>query len=233
LLTHSAKDAWHRGSYKTSANSVAAFDEAGRQVAVVFETATPFDTPRLMAELVEWHDRAGQSGRLHPLLAVGIFIVGFLAIHPFQDGNGRLSRILTTLALLRAGYVYVPYVSLESIVEKSKEEYYLALRRTQATMRSDAPDWQPWIAYFLRALREQTRRLAGKMEREKLLLSALPELALRVLDMARAHGRVTIGDAVAITGANRNTLKEHFRTLVKRGFLEMHGKGRGAWYGLR
>ena len=88
---------------------------------------------------------------LHPLLRIGVFIVHFLAIHPFQDGNGRLSRILTTLLLLRSGYSYVPYASLEAIVEQNKETYYLALRRTQTTLRQETPDWESWLHFFCAA----------------------------------------------------------------------------------
>ena len=99
-------DERHRGEYKTLPNSVAAFDQNGKQIGIVFETATPFDTPRLMAELVTWLNEARELRRLHSLLIVAVFVVVFLEIHPFQDGNGRLSRILTTLLLLQAGYAY-------------------------------------------------------------------------------------------------------------------------------
>lgn len=232
LLTHSEKDGWHRGSYKTSQNNVAAFNEDGKQIGIVFETASPFETPHLMGELVAWFEAAQSNRETHPLLAIGIFIVVFLAIHPFQDGNGRLSRILTTLMLLRAGYAYVPYSSLENVIEQSKEAYYLALRQTQSTIRADAPDWQPWMLYFLRSLRLQTLRLARKIERERLILSSLPELSVRIIDQARGHGRVSIGDMVKITGASRNTLKEHFRHLVEKGHIIMKGKGRAVWYTL-
>jgi Fic family protein len=163
---------------------------------------------------------------------IAIFIVLFLEIHPFQDGNGRLSRILTTLLLLRAGYAYVPYSSLESVVEQSKESYYLSLRQTQGTVRTDAPDWQPWVLFFLRALQQQMHRLAKKVEREKIVLSAMPELSLRIVEHAREHGRITIGDMAMLTGTNRNTLKVHFRQLLAKGQLVMHGHGRGAWYAL-
>ena len=107
LLKHSSKDARHRGEYKKLPNDVAAFDAEGRNVGVVFETATPFDTPRKMRELVAWFDQASRAGQHHVLILMSVFIVHFLAIHPFQDGNGRLSRILTTLCLLKAGYLYV------------------------------------------------------------------------------------------------------------------------------
>jgi Fic family protein len=233
LLIHSEKDAWHRGNYKTTSNSVVAFDDNGRQVGVVFETATPFDTPRLMAELVAWFVAERESRRLHPLLLIGIWVVVFLEIHPFQDGNGRLSRVLTTLLLLQAGYAYAPYSSLESVVEQSKEAYYLALRQTQGTIRTQAPDWQPWLLFFLRSLAEQVKRLSRKLERERVVLAALPELSLQIVEFAREHGRVTMADAGRLTGSSRNTLKLHFRALVSSGVLELQGAGRGAWYQLR
>jgi Fic family protein len=153
--------------------------------------------------------------------------------HPFQDGNGRLSRILTTLLLLRAGYAYVPYSSLESVIEQSKEAYYLALRQTQGTIRSDSPDWEPWLGFFLSALQRQMHRLRVKIERERLLMGSLPEVSAQLLDLVRDHGRLTIGDAERLSGQNRNTLKQHFRALVADGHLSLNGAGRGAWYSLR
>lgn len=231
LLAHSDKDVRHRGAYKTHSNNVAAFDEDGKQIGIVFETASPFDTPARMTELVAWLDAAREQKQWHPLLIIGVFVVVLLEIHPFQDGNGRLSRVLTTLLLLQAGYAYVPYSSLESVIEQSKEAYYLALRQTQGTIRSKKPNWQPWTVFFLRALQQQMRRLAKKVEREKLVLSTLPELALRILDHVREHGRITTREAVELTGASRNTLKVHFRALVDGGHLVLHGQGRGAWYG--
>jgi Fic family protein len=222
LLIYSEKDARHRGSYKTSSNSVAAFDENGVQIGIVFETATPFDTPRLMTELISWLNASRQEGQMHSLVIIAVFVVVFLEIHPFQDGNGRLSRILTTLLLLQAGYVYVPYSSLESVIEKSKEGYYLALRQTQGTIRGDIPNWQPWLIFFFRALHQQMERLARKIEREKILASSLPELSLRILDHTREHGRVSIGEIIKLTGTSRNTLKQQFRQLVEKGHLIRH-----------
>jgi Fic family protein len=232
LLRHSDKDEWHRGRYKTTSNSVAAFDAEGQQVGIVFETATPFETPRLMEELVIWLNETLQQRSLHPLLAIGIFVVVFLEIHPFQDGNGRLSRVLTTLLLLQAGYAYVPYSSLESVIEQSKENYYLALRQTQGSIRTEAPNWLPWLLFFLKSLHRQMQILRGKVEREKMLLMNLPDLSIQILNVLKDRGRLTIGEAVAITGANRNTLKPHFKHLLEKGFIKLHGKGRGAWYGL-
>jgi Fic family protein len=233
LLRYSEKDEWHRGHYKTNSNNVAAFDEHGTQIGIVFQTASPFETPRLMGELVRWVDQERETARLHSLLIIALFTVVFLEIHPFQDGNGRLSRVLTTLLLLQADYDYVPYSSLDSVVEHSKEAYYLALRQTQGTIRTQSPNWQPWLVFFLRSLAEQVRRLEKKVARERIVLAALPELSLQIVEFAREHGRVTIGDAIKLTGSSRNTLKQHFRALVERGTLDQHGRGRGVWYDLR
>lgn len=232
LLSYSEKDERHRGNYKTTSNSVAAFDTDGQQIGIAFQTATPFDTPRLMGALIAWVNESYETKRLHPLLIIAIFVVVFLEIHPFQDGNGRLSRILTILLLLQAGYVYVPYSSLESVIELNKEGYYLALRQTQGTIRSKSPNWQPWISFFLRALQQQKRRLATKIEQEKLVLNILPELSIKILDHARNHGRVTMKDMIRTTDISRNTLKEHFRNLIKKRYLIHHGTGKGTWYTL-
>lgn len=233
LLRYCEKDRRHRDDYKTNSNSVAAFDENGAQIGVVFQTASPFDTPRRMSELVAWVNQEREGARAHPLLIIALSVVVLLEIHPFQDGNGRLSRALTTLLLLQAGYAFVPYSSLESVIEQNKEAYYLALRQTQGTIRTESPDWQPWLVFFLRSLAEQVRRLEMKVEREKILLATMPELQLQIVEYAREHGRVTIGETITLTGASRNTLKQHFRALVDRGTLDQHGKGRGVWYGLR
>lgn len=231
LLAFSNKDERHRGAYKTLANNVSAFDADGKEIGVIFETATPFDTPKRMKELVDWTRDTLNKQSLHPLLVVAIFTVVFLEIHPFQDGNGRLSRVLTTLLLMRSGYAYVPYSSLESVIENSKEGYYLALRQTQKTIRSPNSNWQPWAVYFLRALQQQKRRLEKKIERERLVLGTLPELSLQIVEAINERGRITISEIVNLTGANRNTVKKHLAILVEANHLAQHGTGKGTWYG--
>ncbi len=230
LLQYSAKDERHRGDYKTSPNHVVAFDASGKEIGIVFQTATPFETPRRMNELVEWAQRALVEHSLHPLLVIAVFVVVFLEIHPFQDGNGRLSRVLTTLLLIRSGYAYVPYSSLESMIEQSKESYYIALRKTQSTIRSTSPEWEPWVIYFLRALQQQKKRLEKKIERERLMLETLPALSLQILELAREQGQITISQIVKLTGANRNTLKKHLQSLVSANHLVQHGTGKNTWY---
>lgn len=232
LLRYSEKDEQHRGEYKTLSNNVGAFDELGQMVGIVFETASPFDTPGRMIELITWLNDARELRRLHPLIIIAIFIVVFLEIHPFQDGNGRLSRILTTLLLLQAEYAYVPYSSLENVIEQNKENYYLALRKTQGTIHTETPNWQPWLMFFMRALQQQKRRLATKIEREKIVIASLPALSVEILDYARDQGRVTMDDIARATGASKNTLKGHFRKLVERKLLQQKGGGRSTWYTL-
>jgi Fic family protein len=230
LLRHSSKDDRHRGEYKKFSNSVQAFDSDGRSLGVVFETASPFETPQRMTELVTWTAEQLTSPLIHPLLTIGIFIVTFLAIHPFQDGNGRLSRILTTLLLLKAGYLHVPYSSLESIIEESKEGYYLALRKTQNTLGRAEPDWEPWILFFLRVLQRQKNRLQAKLDTEKIMASSLPILSVRILELAKEHGRITTQSIERATGESRSTIKARLKQLVGDRLLIRYGKGRSTWY---
>jgi Fic family protein len=235
LLRYSDKDARHRGSYKTLPNNVMAFDAKGREVGVVFETTSPFDTPREMEALVAWTRKTLDEEALHPLLVIAVFIVAFLAIHPFQDGNGRLSRVLTTLLLLRAGYAYVPYASLERVIEENKDLYYKALRRTQTTLKSATPDWEPWVGFFLRCLKKQKDSLAARLDRERIAQDGeadLPELSLQILKALRAKERLTIAQLASTTGANRNTLKVRLRELVADRRVRRHGKARATWYSL-
>ena len=233
LLKFSPKDERHRGEYKKFENSVQAFDSGGKSLGIVFETTSPFDTPRQMAQIVNWTADRLISPVIHPLLTIGVFTVTFLAIHPFQDGNGRLSRILTTLLLLKAGYSYVPYSSLESIIEESKEGYYLALRQTQGTLNSaQKPNWEPWLLFFLRALQRQKNRLQTKLDTEKIMASMLPLLSVRILELAKEHGRVTTQSIEQATGESRSTIKARLKQLTIDRLLIRYGKGRSTWYGL-
>jgi hypothetical protein len=235
LLRHSDKDARHRGSYKTLSNSVAAFDANGREIGIVFETTSPFNTPREMEALVAWTRKAFAESSGHPLLIVAAFVVIFLAIHPFQDGNGRLSRVLTTLLLMRAGYAYTPYASLERVIEDNKDAYYQALRRTQTTLKNETPDWQPWIGFFLRCLKKQKDSLSLRLQHEQQAQHhefELPELSVSIMHALRLHPRLTIAQLLEMTGANRNTLKVRLRELVLAARIQQYGKARSTWYSL-
>jgi Fic family protein len=214
-------------------NHVEAFGPDGKSLGVVFETAIPFETPGWMKELVEWFNQSVQEESQHPLILIGIFIVVFLAIHPFKDGNGRLSRVLTTLLLLRAGYGYVPYSSMETVIEANKDSYYLALRRTQQTIRKEEQSWEPWLVFFLKTMAKQKDNLAAKVKDEQALRSSLPALSRQVLELAKTGGEITITEIEDSTGANRNTIKVHLKKLAEQHYLVQLGKGRGARYAIQ
>ena len=225
-----------------------AFDQNGKSLGVLFTTASPMMTTVLMRDLVDWtrtafEERSRVADRrkgmrsdiekqLHPLLVTGIFIVRFLAIHPFQDGNGRLSRVITTLLLLKSGYTYVPYSSLETVIEENKDSYYLALRRTQKDLDTNNPDWNPWLIFFLRSLKGQKDRLSVKLEREKIMRSSLPELSANILELAKEHGRITTGEIENYTKASRSTIKIRVNELIDMKKLIRNGRGRSTWYSL-
>ena len=229
LLRFTSKDARHRGEYKKLPNHVEAFAADGRSLVIVFETTSPFDTPFRMKELIQWFSEESQKGTFHPILLMAIFIVHFLAIHPFQDGNGRLSRILTTLLLMRSGYSYVPFSSLERIVEENKDRYYLSLRRAQSTLYTNNSKLNDWLLFLLGCLRKQISMLDSKVKTER-MIAELPPLSQEIMMIVRQHGRARVRDIQIITEANRNTIKAHIKRLVERGELKKMGTGKGTWY---
>jgi Fic family protein len=236
LLQHSAKDDEDhhlRGEYKRISNHVAVVDKSGEPAGTILETSSPAETPRKMERLLGWHAEAERSGELHPLLVTGMFIAWFLAIHPFDEGNGRLSRILTTLLLLRAGYAHVTYASLEQIIEGSVAFHDAALRKTQQTLNSPLPDWGSWLLLFLRSLARQKDQLMARIEASEKVLPELTELASRLIRLLGDVPALSVAAAVQATGANRNTVKATLRNLAARELLVTRGRGRGAHYILR
>ena len=233
LLRYSTKDEHHRGEYKTDSNRVAAFDADGREIGSIFETATPFDTPRLMHELIEWTQDTLSDRYLHPVITIGIFIVHFLSIHPFTDGNGRLSRALTILLMLRAGYSYMPYSSMDSIVESSKESYYRALRGTQRTIWGEQVQYEPWLAYFTASLQKQAQNLkakiAGLKQKHAQKLSGTSQAVLAIFTKDEALSMAEIARKLP---QKPETLRKAVQCLVREGYLHKHGTTRGASYSL-
>lgn len=237
LLKYSTKDEHHRGKYKKFTNTVEAFGPDGKSKGIVFQTATPFDTPTLTKDLMEWTNQQIKHKELHPLLILAIFVVVFLHIHPFQDGNGRLSRALTTLLLLQLGYSYVSYSSFERVIEENKDSYYLALRRGQAELeegkdKAKSGGMTDWIMFFLRSMQKQKVALEAKMKDEWAVLS-LPRLSLQIIELIKSRGPTSVAETVAATGANRNTVKAHFKNLVGNEYLISEGVGRGTRYRFR
>src|SRR3989440_2011840 len=228
LLGRSEKDEWHRGEYKKHENNVEARHPDGR-VEVVFRTASPFDTPRRVTELVATTNQTLESGAIHPIISIAYFLVEFLAIHPFQDGNGRLARALTALLMLRTGYEYVPYASMEREIEDNKPLYYLALRTSQADMERDPSRFGPWLMFFLRTLQSQKRILEGKLEIERSIIR-LSDSQRQALEFIEGHGRGTTAEIARALGIPARSARYHLDMLVGRGLVEAHGQRRGRYY---
>ena len=230
LLRHSKKDTRHRGEYKKHANNVEAFDSEGKSLGIVFETSTPFDTPHEMQDLLTWTRETLEDKSYHPLIVIGLFSVVFLAIHPFQDGNGRLSRVLISLFLLKAGYCYIQYSSLESIVEQNKDAYYLSLQRTQGTLKHEQTDWLPWLRFLLNAMKKQKDHLLVKTHITQ-QYQTLPYESMLIMQYVDENQRITIKEAEGIINTiSRATIKNRLSQLVKQGLLIRFGKARGTWY---
>jgi len=229
LLKHSKKDVWHAGKYKASANH-RSFNNPDTGARSQLPGANPLEAPSKLRNLLQWLQGEREHPTQHPLLTVAAFIAGFHAIRPYQDGNARMGFLLTRLLLLQSGYSQVAYASLEAQLERDRDAFYTALDRTLAGIHNPNPHWEPWTAFFLTSLVDHARRLFSRLERDKEIFSTLPKLSSDIVNLAREHGRVTMADAIRLTGSNRNTLKLHFRKLVHEGRLLRHGMGAGVWY---
>lgn len=229
LLKFIGKDERHRGQYKKTENSVEMFDESGKSLGVVFKTTPTYLTPKQMQELVEWTSRELNESDYHPLLIIGNFLVEFLAIHPFQDGNGRLSRILTNLLMLKAGYAYVPYVSHEKLVEDNKADYYLTLRRSQKTLNATKPDIEAWLGFFLDICKEQSEQAIELLSNENIerLLSPKQLVVWNYLNDVTEAAPRKIAEA---TGVARPTVSQALDVLLRLKKIERLSQGRSTRY---
>lgn len=231
LLKYSSKDARHRGEYKKDSNRGAAYDTTGKELGTIFKTASPFETPRLMNELIKWTNDTFEDHFLHPIITIGIFIIHFLSIHPFTDGNGRLSRALTVLLMLKNKYSYMPYASMESIIEANKEAYYRSLRGTQKTIWGNHVNYEPWLSFFITSLQKQKRALEDKIQRfQKEDTDKLSPMARTIISLFTDDAEMTMLELVKKTGKNAETVRKSVQNLVKKGYLTKLGTTRGVSY---
>ncbi|MBU2540150.1 Fic family protein [Patescibacteria group bacterium] len=229
LLKYVKKDEQHRGDYKKKENQVHMLDIAGKPIGILFDTTPAYLASKEMQELVEWSQQAFDEKKFHPLLIIGNFLVEFLQIHPFEDGNGRVSRILTNLLLLKKGYFYVPYVSHEKLIEDNKPDYYVALRRSQKTFKTEKEDIVPWLDFFLEIFLKQSKMaidLLSKENVEKLL--SVKQLA--VWEYLQKINETTTGEIVNNTKIARPTVKQALDKLLRLKKIERIGLGRSARY---
>ncbi len=229
LLKHVEKDTTHRGDYKKQENKVAMIDAAGNPIEIVFDTTPAYLTPKEMQEVVEWTQLELIEKKYHPLLIICNFLVEFLQIHPFTDGNGRLSRILTNLLLLQQGFEYMPYVSHEKLVEDNKPEYYIALRQSQKSFGTEKETIVPWLKFFLSIFLEQSKKAVELLSREQIekLLSPQQEVVWKYLESVRESAPIAISEA---TDVPRPTINQVLTKLLRLKKIERIGSGRGTRY---
>ena len=228
LLKYSTKDDLHRGEYKQKENIVGVLNKEGKVAQIMFETTPAWQTPAEMTELVEWTHEALEKKRFHPLLIIGNFLVEFLKIHPFEDGNGRLSRVLTNMLLLRSGYTFVEYVSHEQLVEKRKDEYYLALREAQKTFKTENDTIVPWLNFFLSVVKEQATKALALVEADH--EEGLSPKQSEVLQFFMTVSEASPAEIAAATGMIIVTVRKSLERLVELGKVKRIGRGRGTRY---
>jgi len=229
LLKYVKKDEPHRGEYKKIENKVEMIDAAGKSVGTLFNTTPAYLTSKETQELVDWTQEALMEKKYHPLLVAGNFLVEFLQIHPFQDGNGRLSRVLTNLILLKEGYLHMPYVSHEKLVEDNKPEYYLALRQSQKTFKTDKGTIVPWLDFFLTIFLKQSR-MAVELLSKKNIEKLLSKKQLSVWQYLQEADEATPGEIAKRAKVARPTVSQALDKLLRLKKVERIGLGRGTRY---
>lgn len=231
MLKYSDKDQRQRGAYKFGPNRVEAKDAQGNVVGVIFDPTPPHLTPKEVQELVTWYQWADKENFKHPLIRIGNFIFEYLAIHPFQDGNGRTSRLLTNLLLLQHGYDFTALVSHEKLIEARKADYYLALNRTQGSWKSKKEDITPWLSYFLSIVKAQADQAITLIESDN-IEALLSEKQLALWQWAQARNEPTFSrkDAVEALEFPARTVEAIIKRLLELKRLERIGAGRSTRY---
>jgi len=234
LLRYSTKDDKHRGGYKTQSNQVVAINEQSEVIGIIFDPSTPENTPEEMKQLLVWVEEALRNRIIHPLIILANFIFEFLCIHPFKDGNGRVSRVLTNLILLQQEYVFAKYVAHEKLIEDTKIEYYMALRKATNTWKTDKEDVTSWLFYFLDIIRQQGDKvmLLTKQEATEHLLNENQSKVYNLFlnNHPNLLGRKAIAEK---TGISIKTIEAIIKTLVSLKKIEKQGRGSGTKYKLK
>jgi Fic family protein len=231
MLSHSSKDERHRGLYKFGSNRVQATDQSGNILGIIFDPTPPHLVEKEMRELIEWYQWAKEEGKKHPLILVANFIFEYLAIHPFQDGNGRTSRLLTNLMLLQQGYQFTSVVSHEKLVEQRKADYYLALNKTQKTWKSGQEDISEWLLFFLNVVHKQAGLALDILQRDdrESLLSRNQQSILNWV-RSREEDVFTRGDLIGAFDLPARTIEASVKRLLEHRFIERIGEGRATRY---
>lgn len=229
LLKHSGKDRAHKGKYKALSNQVVANYPDGTQ-RTIFRTTEPAMTGKEMEGLLDWTKERVKQEDMHPVMVVAVFVYEFLSIHPYQDGNGRLSRLLTTLLLMRQGYEFIQYVSFEHIIEERKDDYYRALMEGQKNRYSEQEKIDQWILFFLDCLATLIKRLEVKYETYSKLTKELNDRQREVLEFIQQRQVVQVSEVEQALPYSRNTLKKDLAYLTDEGLILKTGERKGTRY---
>jgi len=230
LLKYAEKDTAHRGNYKSTDNKVAMVNSDGEPTQILFNTTSSWLTPKEMQELVEWTQNAFLEKKFHPLVIIGNFIVEFLLIHPFIDGNGRLSRVLSNLLLLQHGYEYMPYISQEKLIEDNKPEYYVTLRQSQKTFRTDTEKIVPWLSFFFKIILEQSKRAIQLLSEEEVEKLLSPQQQIVWNFILESDAEVAPMEIFKNTNIPRPTINQALVKLLRLKWIEQIGLGRATRY---
>jgi Fic family protein len=224
LMKYSAKDEWHKGSYKAHNNAVeATFGDGARQI-IFHTTEAGFATEDAVRRLVEWYNTETE---VHNLVKTATFVYEFLSIHPFQDGNGRLSRLLSTLLLLKNGYKWIQYISFEHEIENRKTEYYRALRACQAQRPNE--DITIWIQFFFSSLSNIQSQLMLKLRQSNAEIQLSPR-EKSILTLIQNYPNIKSGEISEKLAIPNPTVKRILSELKSKNLLFQHGKGRNVTY---
>jgi len=227
LLKYSNKDQWHKGNYKQYSNKVEASLPDGT-TQIIFDTTPPgIETEDAVRSLINWYRKDSTT---HPLAKCALFIYEFVSVHPFQDGNGRLSRLISTLLLLKHGYKWIQYVSFEHEIENRKIEYYKELRKCQAQRPNE--DITNWVYFFLDVLKNMHNQLLQKLESSGLSSKLSPKKKL-ILTFIADHPGVRSGVISSKLDIPNPTVKRILTDLVKNNLIEKFGTGPGTNYSIK
>ena len=231
MLAYSDKDQGHKGRYKIGPNRVEAKDQSGKVVGVIFEPTPPHLTEKEMRDLIDWYQWAQTEKFKHPLILIANFVFEYLAIHPFQDGNGRTSRLLTNLMLLQSGYSFSKFVSHEKLIEESKAEYYLALNQTQRVWKTEHEDVTPWLLYIFNIFLQQAKAAQRILEADQFeyLLSEKQQAFWKWAQSLESK-EFNRGDAIDALGFQPRTVEQIMKKLLDMKKLEKFGQGRATRY---
>ena len=233
LLKESQKDQIHRGKYKQLTNKVVATYPDGTQK-TIFNTTEPHLVAKEMVSLIEWTNNQFKKKVLHPLIIIGTSVYEFLSIHPFQDGNGRLSRLITTLLLLKFDYLFIQYISFEHIVERRKKDYYKALMDGQKNRYSKNESIDKWIIFFLSSIEELIMKLETKYESYNKTGQYLNNRQKEIVKLLKNNYSLKVSDITEkLVNYSINTLKKDLLYLVDEKIIDKIGKGRGTVYSLK